>query len=119
MLLCRQSALTEGPPLTTDPLFYWLFDTSPETFFLPWVFQPTRPRRRRRATNIWHLSYIETSHRTDDVFLPKESNLPLYFLEVQFYSRPSIFADLLAKVFTYLKQHNPAQDFRGVVLFAS
>jgi predicted transposase/invertase (TIGR01784 family) len=39
-------------------------------------------------------------------------------LEVQFYRLPSVFADLLAKVYTYLKQHEPGQSFCGVVLFA-
>jgi predicted transposase/invertase (TIGR01784 family) len=43
----------------------------------------------------------------------------LYFLEVQFYDLPSVFAGLLAKVYTYLKQHDPGQSFCGVVLFAS
>ncbi len=65
------------------------------------------------------IEFKETAHRADGVFLPKEAGLPVYFLEVQFYSLPSVFADLLAKVFTYLKQHNPAQDFVGVVLFAT
>jgi predicted transposase/invertase (TIGR01784 family) len=53
------------------------------------------------------------------VFLPKEPALPIYFLEVQFYSLASVFADLLAKAYTYLKQHDPAQPFCGIVLFAS
>jgi predicted transposase/invertase (TIGR01784 family) len=53
------------------------------------------------------------------VFLPKEAGLPIYFLEAQFYELPSVFADLLAKAYTYLKQHDPSQPFCGVVLFAS
>jgi predicted transposase/invertase (TIGR01784 family) len=64
------------------------------------------------------LEFKETSHRVDGVFLPKEPSLPVYFLEVQFYPLPSVYAGLLAKVYTYLKQHDPAQSFRGVVLFA-
>ncbi len=43
----------------------------------------------------------------------------MYFLEVQFYSLPSVFADLLTKVYTYLKQHDPGEPFCGVVLFAN
>jgi predicted transposase/invertase (TIGR01784 family) len=64
------------------------------------------------------LEFKETSHRLDGVFQPKEAGLPLYFLEVQFYYLPSVFADLLVKAFTYLKRHDPTQSFRGVVLFA-
>jgi predicted transposase YdaD len=63
-------------------------------------------------------AFKETSHRVDGVFLPKEAGLPVYFLEVQFYPLPNVYAGLLAKVYTYLKRHDPAQSFCGVVLFA-
>ena len=53
------------------------------------------------------LEFKETSHRTDGVFRPIEAGMPLYFLEVQFYRLPNVFAGLLAKAFTYLKQHDP------------
>src|ERR1019366_8512883 len=64
------------------------------------------------------IEFKETSHRVEGVFLPKEAGLPLYFLEVQFYRLPSVFADLCVKVYTYLKQHDPGQPFCAVVLFA-
>lgn len=64
------------------------------------------------------IEFKETSHRADGVFLPRQPGLPLYFLEVQFYSLPSVFADLLVKVHTYLKQNDPGQLFYGAVLFA-
>jgi predicted transposase/invertase (TIGR01784 family) len=105
--------------MTTDPLFYRLFETSPETFFLLLGIPDDAAKEMAARYQYLAIEFKETSHRTDGVFLPKEPDLPLYFLEVQFYSRASIFADLLAKVFTYLKQHDSAQDFRGVVLFAS
>jgi predicted transposase YdaD len=60
-----------------------------------------------------------TSHRVDGVFRPTDPGLPLYVLEVQFYRLPSVFADLLVKAYTYLKQHDPAQQFFGVVLFGT
>jgi len=105
--------------MITDPLFYRLFETSPETFFL--LLGSPNDTAKEMAARYQYLAieFKETSHRTDGVFLPKEPDLPLYFLEVQFYARASIFADLMVKVFTYLKQNNSAQDFRGVVLFAS
>jgi predicted transposase/invertase (TIGR01784 family) len=65
------------------------------------------------------IEFKETSHRTDGVFLPKEPGMKLYFVEVQFYHLPNVYAGLMAKVFTYLKQHDPGQPFCGVVLFAS
>ncbi len=105
--------------MTTDPLFYRLFETSPETFFLLLGIPGDAAKEMAARYQYLAIEFKETSHRTDGVFLPKEPDLPLYFLEVQFYSRANIYADLLAKVFTFLKQHNSAQDFRGVVLFAS
>ena len=105
--------------MITDPLFYRLFETSPETFFLLLGMPGEAAKEMASRYQYLAIEFKETSHRTDGVFLPKELDMPLYFVEVQFYSRPNIFADLLAKAFTYLKQHDPAQDFRGVVLFAS
>jgi predicted transposase/invertase (TIGR01784 family) len=65
------------------------------------------------------VEFKQTSHRSDGVFRPKEPGLPLYFVEVQFYRLPSVYADLLVKAYTYLKQNDPSQEFRGVVLFAT
>jgi predicted transposase/invertase (TIGR01784 family) len=105
--------------MITDPLFYRLFATSPETFFLLLGMSIDDAREMAARYEYQAIEFKETSHRTDGVFLPKEPSLPIYFLEVQFYSLPSVFADLLAKAYTYLKQNDPAQPFRGVVLFAS
>src|SRR5712671_3904051 len=105
--------------MITDPLFYRLFETSPETFFLLLGMSDNAAREMAARYQFQAVEFKETSHRTDGVFLPTEPGLPLYFLEVQFYPLPSVFADLAAKAYTYLKQHDPAQDFVGVVLFAN
>lgn len=105
--------------MITDPLFYRLFATSPETFFLLLGMSPEAAEEMAARYEYQAIELKETSHRTDGVFLPKEPSLPLYFLEVQFYALGSVFADLLAKAYTYLKQHDPAQPFRGIVLFGS
>jgi predicted transposase/invertase (TIGR01784 family) len=65
------------------------------------------------------VEFKQTAHRSDGVFRPKEPGLPLYFVEVQFYRLPSVYADVLVKAYTYLKQNDPSQEFRGVVLFAT
>jgi predicted transposase/invertase (TIGR01784 family) len=105
--------------MITDPLFYRLFETSPETFFMLLGISVDAAQDMAARYQYLAIEFKETSHRTDGVFLPNEPKLPLYFVEVQFYSRTSIYADLMTKVFTYLKQHNSAQDFCGVVLFAN
>src|SRR5713226_4203318 len=105
--------------MITDPIFYRLFETSPETFFLLLGMSVDLAADTAARYEYKALEFKETSHRVDGVFLPKEAGLPLYFLEVQFYPLPSVFADLLTKVYTYLKQHDPGQSFCGVVLFAN
>jgi predicted transposase/invertase (TIGR01784 family) len=104
--------------MITDPLFYRLFETSPETFFLLLGMSAELAADIAARYDYKALEFKETSHRADGVFLPKEPELPLYFLEVQFYRLPSVFADVLAKAYTYLKQHDPGQAYCSVVLFA-
>ena len=104
--------------MKTDPLFYRLFETSPETFFLLLGMSANQASDTAARYEYTAPEFKETSHRVDGVFMPKEAGLPVYFLEVQFYPLPNVYAGLLAKVYTYLKRHDPAQSFRGVVLFA-
>lgn len=105
--------------MVTDPLFYRLFETSPETFFILLGMPNGRAREMASRYLYQAIEFKETAHRADGVFQPREPDLPVYFVEVQFYSLPSVYADLLVKIFTYLKQNDPAQPFCGVVLFAN
>ena len=105
--------------MITDPIFYRLFATSPETFFLVLGMPDDMAKEMAGRYEYEAIEFKETAHRSDGVFRPKEPGLPLYFLEVQFYHLPSVFADLLVKAYTYLKQHNPGQAYCGVVLFGS
>ncbi|HEV3448663.1 MAG TPA: Rpn family recombination-promoting nuclease/putative transposase [Gemmataceae bacterium] len=105
--------------MITDPIFYRLFATSPETFFLVLGMPDDVAKEMAARYEYEAIEFKETAHRSDGVFRPKEPGLPLYFLEVQFYHLPSVFADLLVKAFTYLKQHDPGQAYCGVVLFGS
>lgn len=105
--------------MITDPIFYRLFETSPETFFLLLGMAEDLASAMAARYQYQALEFKETAHRADGVFAPKEAGLPVYFLEVQFYSLPSIFADVLAKAYSYLKQHDPSQPYCAVVLFGS
>src|SRR6266478_4552510 len=100
----------ETVTMKTDPIFYRLFETSPETFFLLLGMSADLAADTAARYEYKALEFKETSHRVDGVFLPKEAGLPVYFLEVQFYPLPNAYAGLLAKVFTYLKRHDPTQS---------
>ena len=78
--------------MITDPIFYRLFETSPETFFLLLGMSAESAREMAGRYQYQAIEFKETSHRVDGVFLPKEPGLPLYFLEVRFYHLASVFA---------------------------
>ncbi len=105
--------------MITDPIFYRLFETSPETLFLLLGMNADSAKAMAARYQYQAIEFKETSHRADGVFLPKEPGLPVYFWEAQFYYLANIFAGLLAKVYNYLKQNEPGQPFCGVVLFAN
>ncbi|HEX3147276.1 MAG TPA: Rpn family recombination-promoting nuclease/putative transposase [Gemmataceae bacterium] len=105
--------------MTTDPLFYRLFETSPETFFLLLGMSSESATAMAACYQFEAVEFKQTSHRTDGVFRPTQPGLPLYFVEVQFYRLQSTYADLLVKAYTYLKQNDPGQPFQGIVLFAT
>src|SRR5271170_1035262 len=90
---------TGAATMITDPLFYRLFETSPETFFL--LLGKSADVAAEVAARYQYTApeFKETSHRVDGVFLPREAGLPVYFLEVQFYPLPNVYAGLLAKVY--------------------
>src|SRR5207253_11319316 len=102
-----------------DPVFYRLFESSPETFFLVLGMSADSATDMAARYQYEAVEFKETSHRADGVFRPREAGLPLYFFEVQFYYLPSVFADLLVKAYSYLKQHDPGQAYCGVILFGS
>jgi predicted transposase YdaD len=95
--------------MKSDHLFYRLFETSPETLFLLLGASPDSAREQAHRYQFRAVEYKETAHRADGVFLPREPGLPLYFLEVQFYRLPSVYTNLLAKVYTHLEKNDPGQ----------
>jgi predicted transposase/invertase (TIGR01784 family) len=62
---------------------------------------------------------VKKSLRIDGLFLPKNPSWPLYFVEVQFQRVERFYANLFAKVFCYLEENDPAQDWVAVAIFAS
>jgi predicted transposase YdaD len=50
--------------------------------------------------------------------VPKRKDLPVYFVEVQFRRSRRFYANLLAKVFSYLEANDPEQEWIAVALFS-
>ncbi|HZZ80464.1 MAG TPA: DUF2887 domain-containing protein [Gemmataceae bacterium] len=81
--------------MITDPIFYRLFQTSPETFFLLLGMSPESASAMAARYEYQAIEYKETSHRADGVFLPKEAGLPIYF----FWKRSSIISRACSRIF--------------------
>src|SRR5262249_42533359 len=62
---------------------------------------------------------VKKSVRIDGLFLPLKANLPLYFVEVQFQRRADFYGNLFAKVFWFLQENDPAQEWLAVAIFPS
>jgi predicted transposase/invertase (TIGR01784 family) len=51
--------------------------------------------------------------------LPQTTKLPLYVVEVQFQRVETFYANLFAKVFCYLEENDPTQEWVAVAIFPS
>lgn len=86
--------------MITDPLFYQIFETVPETFFELIGMSQEEAREIASKYQFQAIEFKETSHRSDGVFMPKVSGERVYFLEVQYRRSRAVFANLMVKVFT-------------------
>ncbi|VXD24776.1 conserved hypothetical protein [Planktothrix serta PCC 8927] len=101
--------------MKTDSIFYRLFSELPSSFFELIGGSETDSLNYRFDS----VELKQTAFRIDGVFLPLESTsqLPIYFVEVQFQKDPNIYARLFSEVFVYLRINNPAQIWRSVIIF--
>ncbi|MBD2777063.1 Rpn family recombination-promoting nuclease/putative transposase [Iningainema tapete] len=100
--------------MKTDSIFYRLFQEFPSIFF-ELIGEPPQ------EANAYQFSSVEvkqTAFRIDGVFLPAEKrDVPLYFVEVQFQSDLEIYARLITEICLYLRQNQPSNDWRAVVIY--
>ena len=101
--------------MQTDALFYRLFKDHPETYFELFGQDPAEARNYRFES----LELKQVNLRIDGVLIPNAPELPVQFLEVQFYRNPKIYVNLLVKVFLYLERNHPEHPWRATVLFGS
>lgn len=60
----------------------------------------------------------QTAFRIDGVFLPIQGEQnPIYFVEVQFQNDTEIYSRLFSEIFLYLRQNQPKNSWRGVVIY--
>jgi predicted transposase/invertase (TIGR01784 family) len=100
--------------METDSFFCQLFKQLPQTLF-ELIGQPSERARSYHFDSV----EIKKSLRIDGLFLPKEPDLPVYFVEVQFHRPAAFYANLFAKVFLFLQANDAARDWAAVAIFES
>jgi predicted transposase/invertase (TIGR01784 family) len=100
--------------METDSFFWRLLKLLPQTLF-ELLGLPPQLARRYRFDSV----EVKKSFRIDGLYLPIKAGLPLYFVEVQFRRSPAFYANLFAKVFCYLEDNDPSQDWLAVAVFPS
>lgn len=93
--------------MVADPIYYQLFKMSPETFFLLLGMSHDAARQLADRYQFQAVEFKKTSRRADGVFLPRELEDKVYFLEIQFYPLSMVFANLIVKVFSYPWNRTP------------
>src|SRR5258708_5159883 len=100
--------------METDSFFCQLLKCLPETLF-ELIGQPAELARAYHFDSV----EIKKSFRIDGLYLPKQRELPVYFVEVQFHSLATFYANLFAKVFLFMEANPSARDWAAVAIFES
>jgi len=100
--------------METDSLFCQIFKYRPEAIF-ELLGEPSLRAKSYRFDSV----ELKKSFRIDGLFVPKRHSMPVYFVEVQFQRLERLYANLFAKVFSYLNENRPGQDWRAVAIFPS
>jgi len=99
--------------MKTDSFINRLFREFPGVFFTL-IGEDERKARRYKFTSI---EVKEQAFRFDGIFLPAKKNEDLYFVEAQFSKEKDFYPRFLGESFVYLRQHQPLNDWRAVVIF--
>ena len=102
--------------MKTDTLFYQLFQE------FPWIFFQLI---QKEETNLNAYEFIapeikQRTFRLDGLFTTKEeySDLPLYFVEVQFYQEADFYDRLFPSIFLFFSQYKPVNpEWFAIVIF--
>lgn len=103
--------------MRTDTIFYQLFQTFPNLLF-ELIGQPPEQAQNYEFSS---REVKELAYRFDGIFLPtsEATNVPIYFVEVQFQPKPNFYWRFFTEIFVYLGQYQPNNDWLAVAVFAS
>ena len=101
--------------MKTDTLFYKLFQQAPG-LVLELAGLPCDENYLFRSEEI-----KQTAFRLDGLLAPASENAaaPLFFVEVQFQPKRTFYSRFFCKIFFYLHQNQPDNDWHAVVIYPS
>jgi len=100
--------------METDSLFNRIFHENPKL-----IFELLGEKAPKTSYSFGSYELKQTSLRTDGVLSPQSPKSPLIFMEAQGYrDKEKIFyASFFTKIFLYLRDYQPVNDWRAVVIF--
>lgn len=103
--------------MKTDSIFYQIFLRFPSSFF-DLIGESSAQIKDYEFTS---REVKQLSFRLDGLFLPKDKNsdLPLYLVEVQFQVDPDFYYRLFAEFFLFLRQYQPPHPWQIIVIYPS
>jgi len=99
--------------MKTDSFFYRFFSEFPEAFF----GLIGEDERKAEHYEFISVEVKQQAFRFDGVFKPKVRDERLYFFEAQFKNEPDFYLRFFGEVAIYLRQNQPENPWRAVVLF--
>lgn len=100
--------------MKTDSIFYRIFKEYPAAFF-ELLGQPGDIAQHYKFASV---EVKQTSFRIDGVFIGDSSNIPSYFVEVQFQEDKRFFERTIAEIFLFLSQSELVGSWRFVIWVA-
>lgn len=101
--------------MKTDSFFYSFFSKFMRAFFIL-IGEEENKAERYKFTSV---EVKEQAFRFDGIFQPQTNEDRLYFFEAQFQNEDDFYLRFFGEIAVYLKQKNPVNSWRGVVLFPS
>jgi predicted transposase/invertase (TIGR01784 family) len=100
--------------METDSLFYRLFSEKPKV-----LFELLGEKAPRTTYTFGSYEIKQTSLRADGILLPRSTKSPIAFVEAQGYRdrKNEVYPSFFAKIFMYLRDQTPVNDWRAVMLF--
>jgi len=99
--------------MKTDSFFYRFFSEFPEAFFM----LLGEKEQKAGSYNFTSVEAKEQAFRLDGVFQPTARGDFLYFFEAQFNHEDDFYLRFFGEVAVYLRQNQPENPWRAVVLF--